>query len=162
MRFLLLLPLLLVGCLSAPPEVGSVVKRSVPLAEDMPSPVIEIDGYLYQNHLAIYRGTVDGDTFDIDLHLGNNIWAKGERVRLLGLNTPETRTRDREEKARGLEAKEFTRNFLESGTRIWLLIAVHPDYSEDAFSRLLSFVYVDGIWLNCELLERGFARPDAR
>ena len=44
---------------------------------------------------------VDGDTIDVDLDLGFGVWLKKQRVRLYGINTPESRTRDLEEKKRG-------------------------------------------------------------
>ena len=53
----------------------------------------------------IIRRVVDGDTVDVDIDLGFGIWIRGERVRLHGIDTPETRTRDAIEKAAGLLAK---------------------------------------------------------
>ena len=50
---------------------------------------------------------VDGDTVDVDIDLGFGIWMKNERVRLFGIDTPESRTRDLEEKKYGLAAKEM-------------------------------------------------------
>ena len=50
---------------------------------------------------------VDGDTVDVDIDLGFGIWMKNERVRLFGIDTPESRTRDLEEKKYGLAAKEY-------------------------------------------------------
>ena len=49
---------------------------------------------------------VDGDTLDATIDLGFDTWKK-IRIRLVGINTPESRTRDLEEKARGLAAKDF-------------------------------------------------------
>ena len=49
---------------------------------------------------------VDGDTVDIEIDLGFSL-TKKERVRLAGIDAPETRTKDLEEKASGIEAKEF-------------------------------------------------------
>ena len=49
---------------------------------------------------------VDGDTVDATVDLGFDTW-KFIRIRLVGINTPESRTRDLEEKARGLAAKDF-------------------------------------------------------
>ena len=48
---------------------------------------------------------VDGDTIDVDLDLGFSVWMKKQRVRLYGIDTPESRTRDKEEKKRGLLSK---------------------------------------------------------
>ena len=55
---------------------------------------------------------VDGDTVDVDIDLGFGVWLKDERVRLVGVDTPESRTRDLVEKAFGLAAKEFVSNFV--------------------------------------------------
>ena len=47
---------------------------------------------------------VDGDTVDIDIDLGFGVWLKNQRIRLIGIDTPESRTRDEEEKKFGLLA----------------------------------------------------------
>jgi len=49
---------------------------------------------------------IDGDTIDIDLDLGFGVWVHKQRVRLAGIDTPESRTRNLAEKALGLKAKE--------------------------------------------------------
>ena len=49
---------------------------------------------------------VDGDTVDVDIDLGFGVWLKDERVRVMGIDTPESRTRDKIEKKFGLAAKE--------------------------------------------------------
>ncbi len=59
---------------------------------------------------------VDGDTVDIDIDLGFGVWLRDQRVRLYGIDTPESRTRDLEEKKYGLAAKEFLTKWLSSGT----------------------------------------------
>jgi endonuclease YncB( thermonuclease family) len=58
---------------------------------------------------------VDGDTVDVDIDLGFDTWKCGERIRLYGIDTPECRTRDAEEKAAGLLAKEFVEDALHVG-----------------------------------------------
>ena len=55
---------------------------------------------------------VDGDTVDVDIDLGFDVVLKKQRVRLYGIDAWESRTRDKEEKAKGLEAKEFCKNFV--------------------------------------------------
>jgi micrococcal nuclease len=55
---------------------------------------------------------VDGDTVDVDVDLGFGVWLRKERVRLYGIDTPESRTRDKEEKKYGLAAKTFLKNAL--------------------------------------------------
>ena len=48
---------------------------------------------------------VDGDTVDVDIDLGFGMWIKDERVRMMGIDTPESRTRDKVEKKFGLASK---------------------------------------------------------
>lgn len=55
---------------------------------------------------------VDGDTVDVDIDLGFGIWIRNERIRLYGIDTPESRTRDKTEKRYGLYAKSFLKNAL--------------------------------------------------
>ena len=55
---------------------------------------------------------VDGDTVDVDIDLGFGIWIHKERVRVMGIDTPESRTRDLVEKAFGLAAKEYLKMLL--------------------------------------------------
>ena len=61
---------------------------------------------------------VDGDTVDVDIDLGFGIWMKNERVRLFGIDTPESRTRDLEEKKYGKAAKAYLVDKLNSGQPI--------------------------------------------
>ena len=57
---------------------------------------------------------VDGDTIDVDLDLGFGVWLMKQRVRFYGINTPESRTRDLEEKKRGLAAKDRVIELIEN------------------------------------------------
>ena len=59
---------------------------------------------------------VDGDTVDVDIDLGFGIWMRKERIRILGIDTPESRTRDKVEKVYGNLAKEFVKSFLNVGS----------------------------------------------
>jgi micrococcal nuclease len=61
---------------------------------------------------AIVNRVVDGDTVDVTIDLGFSVWKK-IRVRMEGINTPESRTRDLEEKKRGLAAKDRLKSILE-------------------------------------------------
>jgi len=66
---------------------------------------------MYEYRTKVSR-VVDGDTVDVDIDLGFSVWLRKERVRLLGIDTPESRTRDKEEKKYGLAAKEFLKKAL--------------------------------------------------
>ena len=59
---------------------------------------------------------IDGDTVDVDIDLGFGVWLKKQRIRLYGIDTPESRTRDLEEKKYGLIAKAFVEASLPVGS----------------------------------------------
>ena len=59
---------------------------------------------------------IDGDTVDVDVDLGFGIWQKNERVRIMGIDTPESRTRDKIEKKFGLAAKAKLKSILGKDT----------------------------------------------
>ena len=71
---------------------------------------------MYEYSWRIVR-VVDGDTVDIDIDLGFDLWLKKQRIRLYGVDTPESRTRDLEEKKYGFAAKAFVENHLPVGSK---------------------------------------------
>ena len=70
---------------------------------------------MYEYRCKVTR-VVDGDTVDVDIDLGFGVWMNKERVRLYGIDTPESRTRDLEEKKYGLLAKEQIKSFMPVGS----------------------------------------------
>jgi len=70
---------------------------------------------VYEYRCKVTR-VVDGDTVDVDIDLGFGVWMHKERVRLYGIDTPESRTRDLEEKKYGLIAKEHIKSFMPVGS----------------------------------------------
>ena len=70
---------------------------------------------MYEYNAKILR-IVDGDTIDVDIDLGFGVWIHKERIRLEGIDTPESRTRDLEEKARGLLSKKYLLGILKAKT----------------------------------------------
>lgn len=66
---------------------------------------------MYEYRTKVVR-VVDGDTVDVDIDLGFGVWLRKSRIRLLGVDTPESRTRDKIEKRYGLAAKEFLKKSL--------------------------------------------------
>lgn len=66
---------------------------------------------MYEYRCKVLR-VVDGDTVDVDIDLGFGVWLKDERVRIMGIDTPESRTRDKVEKVFGLAAKKRLKELL--------------------------------------------------
>ena len=88
------------------------------------------------------RKIVDGDTIDVDINLGLNTWINNERVRLYGIDTPESRTRDLEEKKFGLYAKSVVDKYLPVGSK--QVLVTHLD-KVGKFGRILGeFRIYDG------------------
>ena len=87
----------------------------------------------YRYNVKVTR-IVDGDTVDVDIDLGFGVWLKKERIRLYGIDTPESRTRDLEEKKYGLAAKEFLTKMLDDEGGI--ILKTHRD-AEGKFGRIL-------------------------
>jgi micrococcal nuclease len=80
---------------------------------------------------------VDGDTIDANIDLGFDVSVK-KRVRFMGINTPECRTRDLEEKAKGLAAKDRVRQLLEGANKIQL-----TSHGVGKFGRCLGEIHID-------------------
>jgi micrococcal nuclease len=111
--------------------------------------------------LYIYRvkkvhAVVDGDTIDVDIDLGFNV-SFFQRVRLAGIDTPESRTLDKREKALGLEVKKKLKEILDSATTI-VIKTEKPD-STEKYGRILGWLYVDGAEqsVNHSLIASGYA-----
>ena len=95
---------------------------------------------------------VDGDTVDVLIDLGFNT-TKKERVRLLGIDTPESATKDLAEKKLGLEAKEYITQWFVKNTPFRLQTT-----KDDKYGRILGvFTGLDGKTLNTRLVDEGYA-----
>ena len=104
---------------------------------------------------ATIRRVVDGDTVDVTLDLGFNI-LYNSRIRLLGIDTPESRTRDLEEKARGLAAKDRVKELCPVGSSVTLKTTKD---GRGKFGRILGEIFVSGVVqsINQLLVEEGHA-----
>lgn len=80
---------------------------------------------------------VDGDTVDVDIDLGFGIWLRNERVRIMGIDTPESRTRDKVEKVFGLAAKERLKQLIEKDTILKTFAAKDGEDMKGKFGRIL-------------------------
>jgi len=113
---------------------------------------------MYEYKCKILR-VVDGDTVDIDIDLGFGIWMHKERVRMMGIDTPESRTRDKVEKAFGLASKAKLKELLPIGS-IQVLKTEIDKSGEDKkgkFGRILGDFLLDGKRATDILIETGHA-----
>lgn len=99
---------------------------------------------------------VDGDTIDVDIDLGFDI-SFTSRVRLAGIDTPESRTADKIEKALGLEAKAFLKHEIEAAKSV--VIKTEKMDSSEKYGRILGWVFLDGSdkSVNEKMIEAGHA-----
>ena len=91
------------------------------------------------------KRVVDGDTVDVILDLGFDV-SYTCRVRLYGIDTPESRTRDKDEKARGKMAGAFLEEAIEDGEKV--VIQTKLKDSRGKYGRVLGDVVVDGVNIN--------------
>ena len=99
---------------------------------------------------------VDGDTIDVEIDLGFNI-SYSQRVRLAGIDTPESRTKDKVEKELGLESKKKLSDLVSQANLI-VIKTEKPDSSEK-YGRILGWLYLDGAEqsVNEALIATGYA-----
>ena len=98
---------------------------------------------MYQYNCRIDR-VVDGDTVDVDIDLGFDVWLKKQRIRLYGVDTPESRTRDLEEKKHGLMAKKFVEEYLPMDSK--QILQTKMDDARGKFGRILGEFVIETEW----------------
>jgi micrococcal nuclease len=111
---------------------------------------------MYEYYVRKVENVVDGDTIDVLIDLGFDILF-ASRVRLAGIDTPESRTKDLAEKALGLEAKEYLKKALKDAKSV--VIKTEKMDSSEKYGRILGWVYVDGntVSLNDMMINDGYA-----
>ena len=113
---------------------------------------------MYEYKAKVLR-VVDGDTVDVDIDLGFGIWMHKERVRMMGIDTPESRTRDKVEKTFGLASKNRLKELLPVGS-ITVLKTEIDRSGEDKkgkFGRILGDFLIDDKRATDILIEEGHA-----
>ena len=112
------------------------------------------DPYIYR--IKSVLRVVDGDTIDADIDLGFDI-SLTKRIRLAGIDSPESRTRDLEEKKLGLETKEWLKNRLQFAKDIIIKTEL-PD-STEKYGRILGHLFINGeeTSLNNQMITEGYA-----
>ena len=103
---------------------------------------------------------VDGDTVDVDIDLGFGVWLKDERVRIMGIDTPESRTRDKTEKVFGLAAKARLKELLGKQTILKTQVGKGGEDMKGKFGRILGdFIAPDGRLVTEIMIEEGHCVP---
>ena len=102
---------------------------------------------------AYVRKVYDGDTVTVDIDLGFGVLLKNQKLRLLGINTPEIRGKSREE---GLKVRDIVRGRISNQ---WVVIKTHKD-SKGKYGRWLAVIHQPGIEesINDWLLKEGYAK----
>jgi len=112
---------------------------------------------MYEYKCKILR-VVDGDTVDVDIDLGFGIVLSNERVRIMGIDTPESRTRDKVEKKFGLASKARLKSLLGKTGILKTQINKNGEDMKGKFGRILGdFVAEDGRMVTEILVEEGHA-----
>ena len=111
---------------------------------------------MYEYRVKQVLKIVDGDTIDVVIDLGFDI-SFTSRVRLAGIDTPESRTTDAREKILGVEVKEYLKKALEGATDI--VIRTEKVDSSEKYGRILGWLFVNKQTnsLNTELVNKGYA-----
>jgi len=112
------------------------------------------DPYIYR--IRSVHKVVDGDTIDADIDLGFDI-SLTKRIRLAGVDTPESRTTDAKEKALGLEVKEWLKHRLD-GAKDILIKTELPD-STEKYGRIIGHLYInsEATSINNQMIAEGYA-----
>ena len=111
---------------------------------------------MYEYFVKNVTSVVDGDTIDVVIDLGFDIMF-ASRVRLAGIDTPESRTTDKAEKALGIEAKEYLKKQLKDAKSV--VIRTEKMDSSEKYGRILGWVYVNGESesVNNKMINDGYA-----
>lgn len=111
---------------------------------------------MFEYYVKKVNKVVDGDTIDVEIDLGFDIFFSS-RVRLAGIDTPESRTTDKAEKALGLEAKAYVKNQIDSAKTV--VIKTEKMDSSEKYGRILGWVFLDNssVSLNQKMISDGYA-----
>jgi len=112
---------------------------------------------MYEYRCKVIR-VIDGDTVDVDIDLGFQVWIRGERVRIMGIDTPESRTSDKTEKVFGLASKARLKELLHGEVILKTEVSKSGEDMKGKFGRILGdFILEDGRRATEVLIEEGHA-----
>lgn len=114
---------------------------------------------MYEYRVNVVK-VVDGDTVDVDIDLGFGVWLKDERVRIMGIDTPESRTSDKVEKKFGLAAKARLKSLLGKQAILKTQVDKSGEDMKGKFGRILGdFVSEDGRMVTEVMIAEGHCVP---
>jgi micrococcal nuclease len=110
---------------------------------------------MYEYRIEKINRIVDGDTVDVAIDVGFHITIN-QRIRLSGINAPETRTKDLQEKEEGLKSKEWLTKKLDTTEPLKI-----KTEKEDMYGRILGWIYIgnDDKSINTHMMNEGYAKP---
>ena len=111
---------------------------------------------MYEYKVNIIK-VIDGDTVDVDIDLGFGMWIKDERVRMMGIDTPESRTRDKVEKKFGLASKEKLKSILGKKAILKTQVNKKGEDMKGKFGRILGDFIIDNKMATQILIDEGYA-----
>ena len=112
---------------------------------------------MYEYKCKVLR-VIDGDTVDVDIDLGFGVWLRKERVRIMGIDTPESRTRDKVEKKFGLASKAKLKELLKDGAILKTEVSKKGEDMKGKFGRILGdFILDDDRRVTEVLIDEGHA-----
>jgi len=103
------------------------------------------------------KKVIDGDTVDVDIGLGFGIWQMNERVRIMGIDTPESRTRNKIEKKFGLAAKARLKSLLGPKPVLQTTISKKGEDMKGKFGRVLGDFLIEGKQVSQIMCKEGHA-----
>jgi len=113
---------------------------------------------MYEYRVHILR-VVDGDTVDVDIDLGFGIWLRNERVRIMGIDTPESRTRDKVEKVFGLAAKKRLKELLGKTAILQTQVSKDGEDLKGKFGRILGDFVTGDSTVTKIMIDEGYCVP---
>jgi micrococcal nuclease len=111
---------------------------------------------MFEYYVKKVSKVVDGDTIDVEIDLGFDI-SFSSRVRLAGIDTPESRTTDKIEKTLGLESKDYLKKAIDASKTV--VIKTEKMDSSEKYGRILGWVFLDGseVSINQKMINEGYA-----
>jgi len=113
---------------------------------------------MYEYRVKVLK-VIDGDTVDVDIDLGFGVWLRNERVRIMGIDTPESRTSDKVEKVFGLAAKNRLKQLLGKTAILQTQVSKNGEDLKGKFGRILGDFVVGDSTVTKIMIDEGHCVP---